>query len=308
MLSLNNFSQVTLENIALIDRHLKLYPQVHSDNTVINMLCWNHYANYHYTIQNDSLIIMTIVNGERTFRPPIGVKDDVLLFDLLSLAYKEGGEIPFQMLDEGSRNWFSDNYPEIPIYQDRDFADYVYNSTDLAKLPGKKYLTIRGQINKFKRTTEYKVEPITTNTLDAIKVFLERWCEWKHCDDIPILGYEKDAVIFAVNHFDELNCKGLFIRTEEGIGAIAIWGDLNPDTIVVHFEKALPGYDGIYKVINMKTAKTVQSHYRFINRESDMGEAGLREAKIRYHPDHMAPVWHIRRSDMDARKEQFCKG
>lgn len=305
MLSLNNFLPVTLESRALIDRYLQLYPQVHSDNTTINMLCWNHYANYHYTIQNESLIIMTIVDGERTFRAPIGENDDTLLRDLISLAYKEGGEIPIQMLDEETLNRVRKAYPDLPIHQDRDFADYVYLSEDLADLPGKKYLTIRGQINRFKRTTAYDVESITDEKIEEIKEFLEKWCEWKHCDEYPILAYEKEAVVFAVNHFNELNCNGLLIRTDKGIIAVALWGDLNEETIVVHFEKALPGFDGTYKIINMISAKTIQSRYRFINRESDMGEPGLREAKIRYHPHHMEPVWYIRRSDMDARKEEF---
>jgi hypothetical protein len=305
MLSLDDFSPVTLESRAIIDRYLQLYPQVHSDNTTINMLCWNHYAHYHYTIQNDSLIIMTIVDGERTFRPPIGRMDDLLLSELISLAFREGGEIPIQMLDEETLTRVRNRYPDLPIYQDRDFADYIYLSTDLANLSGKNYLTIRGQINKFKRTTTYSVEQITEDSIDGIKEFLERWCEWKHCDEFPILAHEKEAVIFAVDHFNELNCQGLFIRTDKDISAIAIWGIMNEETIVVHFEKALPDFEGIYKIINMKTAKAVQTRYRYINRESDMGVPGLREAKIRYHPHHMAPVWYIRRSDMLARKELY---
>ncbi|MDO8841188.1 DUF2156 domain-containing protein, partial [Methanocalculus sp.] len=180
-----------------------------------------------------------------------------------------------------------------------------YLSRDLANLPGKNYLTIRGQINKFKRSITYSVEQITEDSIEDIKEFLERWCEWKHCDKFPILAHEKEAVIFAVDHFDELNCQGLFIRTGNDISAIAIWGIMNEETIVVHFEKALPGFEGIYKIINMKTAKAVQTRYRYINRESDMGVPGLREAKIRYHPHHMAPVWYIKKIDMDSRKEVF---
>lgn len=306
MLSLNDFSPVTLENKDAVEHFFRHYPQVHSDNTIITMLCWNHYANYHYTIRNNSLIIMTEIDGDRTFRPPIGEKNDELLADLLCLAYKEGGGTPFQMLDEDGYNWFTERYPGIPIYEDRDFADYVYLSTDLATLPGRQYLTIRRHINKFNRTTEYNVEEIGSGNIEEITEFLEKWCEWKHCDEYPILAHERDAVFFSIDHFDEIGCHGILIRTKKAIGAIAIWGDLNDETIVVHFEKALPGFEGIYKAINMQTAKAVQSRHRYINRESDMGEPGLREAKTRYHPHHMAPVWFIRRSDMEAHKELFC--
>ena len=307
MLSLNDFSPVTLDNKNILEDYFQRYPQVHSDNSIITMLSWNHYAHYHYAIRNNSLILMTIVDGERTFRPPIGEEDDALLSDLLCLAYEEGGSTPFQMLDETGRDRFLRLHPDIPLYEEPDFADYVYLSTDLAGLPGRKYLSIRSQLNKFNRTTDFTVEKIRSGFIREIIEFLEEWCEWKQCDEYPVLAHEKDAVLYTVHHYDELNCQGILIRTSQGIGAIAIWGNLNDETIVVHFEKALPGYEGIYKAINMQTAKAVQARYRFINRESDMGEPGLREAKRRYQPHHMAPVWSIRRSDMDAREEQFCR-
>lgn len=97
MLSLNDFSPVTLDNKNILEDYFHQYPQAHSDNTIITMLTWNHYAHYHYAIRNNSLIIMTIVDGERTFRPPIGEEDDALLSDLLCLAYEEGGSTPFQI-------------------------------------------------------------------------------------------------------------------------------------------------------------------------------------------------------------------
>lgn len=53
---------------------------------------------------------------------------------------------------------------------------------------------------------------------------------------------------------------------------------------MVHFEKGLPDCEGIYKAINAETAFAAKEKYRYINRESDMGVPGLREAKMRYHP------------------------
>ncbi len=300
MLTLNDFSPVTLEEGTIIEDYLRRYPQEHSDNTLINMLCWNHYAHYHYAVHHGCLLIMTIIDGERTFRFPIGKQNDLVLADLFFLACQAGGEIPVQMLNKPDCKWASRIYPDIPIYEDRDFADYVYMAHDLAALPGKKYLTIRGEINAFRRSTDYRVVDIRPGDIGEIREFLEQWCEWKHCDEVPILAYERDAVFYAVDHFAQLNCRGNMIRTENGIGAIALWGALNSDTIVVHFEKALPGFPGIYKAINKSTAEAVQAQYRYINRESDMGSPGLREAKSRYHPHHMAPVWYMKRSDIVA--------
>jgi hypothetical protein len=72
---------------------------------------------------------------------------------------------------------------------------------------------------------------------------------------------------------------------------------MNKETVVVHFEKGSPYYDGIYKVVNLETARLVQQQALYINRESDMGNPGLRKAKQSYRPDHMIPVYHIEKND-----------
>jgi hypothetical protein len=52
----------------------------------------------------------------------------------------------------------------------------------------------------------------------------------------------------------------------------------------VHFEKAIDDYKGIYQFINQAFAQTLPSHYQTINREQDLGDEGLRQAKMTYRP------------------------
>ena len=48
--------------------------------------------------------------------------------------------------------------------------------------------------------------------------------------------------------------------------------------------------------IREKAEKLIEeSGFTYINRESDLGVAGLREAKLRYHPDHMVEVYSLKR-------------
>jgi len=39
--------------------------------------------------------------------------------------------------------------------------------------------------------------------------------------------------------------------------------------------------------------------FTYINRESDMGVAGIREAKMRYHPHHMVEVHLLKREELE---------
>ena len=125
-----------------------------------------------------------------------------------------------------------------------------------------------------------------------------KWCEWKDCESDPTLASEKEAVIFAISHYRELELSGLAIRSNGKIGAMSLFEGLNKDTALVHFEKGLPDCKGIYRAINAETAKILAGDYTYINRESDMGVEGIREAKMRYHPHHMVEVHLLKRDEM----------
>ncbi len=299
MLALKDFRPVTLADQSYFQNHFERYPQVHSDNTFTNMICWNHYANYEFAHVRDNIIISSTIDGKTTFRPPIGPQDNGLLREVIRLAVDFGDTVPFVLVDDESREWIQEIFTDIELSLDRDYAEYVYRSSDLANLPGKEYLTIRHQVNKFRRNCSPVVQPLGISALEEVKQFLLEWCEWKDCDGKEFLKNEKDAILFAIDHFSELGLKGLSIRVQGKIGAISLYEPLNPDTVVVHFEKGLPDCEGIYKAINAETALLLQDAYRYINRESDMGVPGLREAKLRYHPDHMVEVYTARADELE---------
>jgi uncharacterized protein len=298
MLTKRDFRPVTMGDREFFAHHYKKYPQVHSDNTFTNMVCWNHYAHYEYAYVRGNLVLSSTIEEKTTFRPPIGPRDPSVLADVIRLAIAEGDDIPLVLVDNPSKSWIKGIYPDLPLYPDRNYHEYLYRTKDLADLPGKKFLTIRHHLNKFQRNCMPEIEPITGKNLNEVRDFLIRWCEWKNCDSEPILAYEKDAVFFAVSHFIELGLMGLAIRVRGSIGAMALFEPLNETTALVHFEKGLPDCEGIYKSINQETARLLIDRFPYINRESDMGVSGLREAKMRYHPDHMIEVYYAKKEDL----------
>ena len=298
MLTKRDFKPVTLGDREFFTRHYQKYPQVHSDNTFTNMVCWNHFAHYEYAYVRGNLLLSSTIEEKTTFRPPIGPRDPSVLSDVIRLAISEGDDVPFVLVDNPSKSWITSEYPDLPLYPDRNYHEYLYRTRDLADLPGKKFLTIRHHLNKFQRNCTPEIEPITGKNLNDVRDFLIRWCEWKNCDSEPILTHEKDAVFFAISHFVELGLMGLAIRVRGSIGAMALFEPLNETTAVVHFEKGLPDCEGIYKSINQETSRALLDRFPYINRESDMGVSGLREAKMRYHPDHMIEVYYAKKEDL----------
>jgi len=88
----------------------------------------------------------------------------------------------FHPVSLSDRDFFARHYelyPQLELHPERKYFDYVYLAFDLAELPGKKYLTIRHQLNKFQRTCSPLIEAIAEDNLGEIGDFLDLWCDWK---------------------------------------------------------------------------------------------------------------------------------
>jgi hypothetical protein len=305
MLSPEDFSPVTLEDRDLFASWNGSYPQVHSDNSFANMVCWNHYAHYRKAVTDDHLLLSSTVAGETRFRFPIGPYDPGITSEVLRLSLEAGGSTPFVVFNGEDRNYLAGICPELVLHPFPGFFEYVYRSSDLADLPGRPYMKIRHQLNRFRRRCCSVTEALGPQNRGEVQEFLERWCDWRDCEADPVLANEREAILFALAHQEALGLSGLLIRVGDDtgdtgrIGAMAIFQELSPDTAVVHFEKGLPDCEGIYRAINHETALLLRDRYAFINRESDLGVPGLREAKERYHPHHRVGVYYARRSEMD---------
>jgi len=295
MLSNDDFKPVTLEDKHLFDTHYERYPPVHSDNVFTTIISWMEYAEYHYTFLQDNLIIMTKLGNVLRFRPPIGKYDRDIFQQVLKLAKREESDYPLGVIDTQTKDWLSKEYPKLEFAPHRDYFDYVYLASDLVELPGTAYRKIRNRLNKFKRNYVYTTEKIAEVNMDEVRTFLKRWCLWKDCESDPLLENEKKAIMFSMANFFELELSGIAIRIDGKIEAISVYEQMNPDTVVVHYEKGAPDYDGVYKAINAETAKLIQKEFKFVNREPDMGLPGLRKAKMSYRPHHMVEVYHIAR-------------
>jgi len=298
MLKLEDFKPVELEDKSLFDAHYKQYPPSHSDNMFTTMISWKQYGGYQYTFYKDNLLILSNVRNRIQFRPPSGRLNKDVFSELIKLAINEGSKDPLGVIDIEKKKWLSSIYPKLEYDTDRDYFDYVYKSSDLAELSGSKYSKIRNRLNKFKKNNDYLIEKITDKNFDEIRKFLKRWCLWKDCESDPILENEKQAILFSMDHYFDLKLSGIAIRIKEDIEAIAVFEEINPDTIVIHYEKGSPDYDGIYKAINQETVKMVKNDYNFINRESDMGLPGLRKAKLSYSPHHMVEIYHVSKKNL----------
>ncbi|MDD1714808.1 MAG: phosphatidylglycerol lysyltransferase domain-containing protein [Methanoregulaceae archaeon] len=299
MLEPDDFRPVTLDDKQVFADHYQRYPPEHSDNTFANIICWNHYAHYCYARKAGAIILSSTIEGRTKFRPPLGPMNGGLLTDIIELCLEAGDDTPLVLIDSDAKEWLNQEFPKLPLYPDRNYFEYVYLASDLAMLPGRNYLGVRRQLNKFRKNCHPVVETIDRENKAEVTEFLVQWCEWKNCEGEPFLFHEREAIMQALDYLDTIGLSGILIRVLGKVGAISLSEPLNANTVVVHFEKGLPDCEGIYKAINAETAIRVMDNFRFINRESDMGVPGLREAKLRYHPHHLTEVYYAKREDLE---------
>lgn len=184
--------------------------------------------------------------------------------------------------------------------EDRDGYDYLYTVDKLADLAGKKLHAKRNHISRFcDRFPDWMFEPIgPDNVADCVEmenVWFREQEEAGRAD--RNLGHERDAVLVALAHMEELGISGGLIRAEGRVVAFSLGSLTTEDCYNVHFEKAFGEIQGAYAVINREMARWVRSTWPqavYLNREDDMGLEGLRKAKLSYYPDILLEKYSAR--------------
>jgi len=71
---------------------------------------------------------------------------------------------------------------------------------------------------------------------------------------------------------------------DEKMIAYTIAEALDDTTVVIHFEKGCPNFKGVYQAINQVFLAQCCQGFQIVNREQDLGDEGLRKAKLSYNP------------------------
>jgi len=169
--------------------------------------------------------------------------------------------------------------------EDRDNFDYLYYRSDLAELSGKKYHKKKNHVNNFLNSyCDYEQRPMSAELIPAAIKILETWRQDMLARNAKEDG-DYNASKEALELFDSLTLKGsiFFVGGEPAawcLGESIARGRM----FAIHFEKAIDEYKGIYQFVNQSFAASLPRFFSLINREQDLGNEGLRQAKMTYRP------------------------
>lgn len=287
--------KLALEDYPLLRPYFACQPYGLCTYSLPSLIVWsNHVFQTFYAIENDSVIIA----NESGCRPeenhlllpvrPNGLPAPEELAALaLQTGYRQYGSVPEDYLGQMGGEKIGQYFI---VSEQPEYDDYVYLTGDLSQLKGNRYAKKRNLLHQFSRDylqpNRMVTRPITSAVVAECLDCLEKWCEIRNCDvdQNSNLACEKEAVINALHHYEQLDMKGLYVRIDGEVSAFCISSYLRRDMGVMNFEKALPHIRGLYQYLDNECAKHLFNDYMYINKESDMGLPALAESKNSYHP------------------------
>lgn len=258
-----------------------------------NLFAWANIYHYRIARIKDHLIVKGRVSDEAPYYfYPAGQGDIKSVLEAMQQdAADRGHEFILFGLSPENVAEINGLFPDSFEYKEvRDSFDYVYLLDKLVTLSGKKLQAKRNHINRFKENNNWSFEQISMENLNECWEMNIEWCKLHGCGDDKHLANEDCAIRRCFNYFTELGLEGGLLRSDGKVIAYTVGDKLNADTYNIHIEKAFGAIQGAYQMINREFAAFIQKKYPeliYVNREEDMGYAGLRKAKLSYHPVKM---------------------
>jgi Uncharacterized conserved protein len=256
-----------------------------------NIYMWRKAMNYRYAIIDGSLCIFAKYRDSNPFMFfPLGSHD--IESTMLEVTEQIGFPITLRPLSQRMADQITSIYPDLVPEFRRGLCDYIYNTSDLATLSGKKLHKKRNHLNKFTKTYSYDYITVTSENLDILKNAVDHLYTDEDKLD-PDFVDEYYAINELVNNFGTLGLKAGVITIDGNFAAYSIGELQSSDIALIHTEKADRNYDGAYSAINYEFIRHEFADTKFVNREEDMGIEGLRQAKTSYNPIAFNNVYSI---------------
>ena len=270
------------------------------DSVFLGLFLWKDYYQVRYAVGDDNTIFLRIAaDGKEYAALPIckaaGLSQS---FGVLKDYFNQtlGLKLNIFLADEAAVRLLNLPEDEFDVEELEDARDYLYSGDALRSLAGRKLHKKKNLVNSFVRTWEGRFEYRRLTCADGaeIKSFLARWGVAREERMEGQLEHE----ILGIHEI--LRCCSLLDITMAGVyidGTLEAFtiGSCNPleQMAVIHIEKANPEIKGLYQFINQQFLIHEFPDAVLINREDDLGDPGLRQAKLSYCPVDFARKYRI---------------
>ncbi len=256
-----------------------------ADTTFVNLYGWSSAYGIQYAVSGNLFWIQKSPSASEapTIWMPLGDATCVAWDEVLA-AFPRGTR--FERIPEALAVAMKNGSSRIAeVTATRGEDEYLYEREALAKFEGRKLHKKRSHINAFERLYGVDYRNLTASDADLILALSEKWLETSPEQSESLLR-EHAAIKRMLSLWDldsSIRAGGLFHRGN--LIAYDFGSAVTEEMFVVHLEKGLPEYRGVYPSIVKNFAdRGIPESYRLINREQDLDDEGLRYSKMTYNP------------------------
>lgn len=268
----------------LSERFRQLHLNI-SDYTFANTYLFRNISRYEMLTKDCGTFISAYNRQGQNFIMPLDSPKDCSVDTLRHLL--NAGNFFFPILEE----WLS-FFPEKEFcisFHDSE-SDYIYLTENMASFAGKQYTRHRNHLNQFLGAYHPSDQSLDANNFQDAMTILEHWQ-----DESVVTAAKTDFAVCteALQKFSELALWGTIYYIENKPAGFIIGEALNADMFCLHFAKAPKNYHGIYEFMFNDTATRLQSQYKYLNLEEDMGNKNLRKTKSSYGPECILKKYRV---------------
>lgn len=279
-----DFVKLSLADIDVFRPYLEHKRGRTCDYTVGGIFMWRDFFHMEYCIRDGALFSrLRGDDGRYYYNLPLA-RDDVQALDLL-LRSAEPSErtLRFCTVPEEGLSLLAERCRIVRTEEQPVYFDYLYRADDLAALSGKRYGGQRNLIHQFLRSVRsWEYRPLTQDAPEEVRAFFVR----EYVSGGGSSGSEaaeNEMVLEVLDNLARYRMSGGVLWADGRVVGFSL-GEIAGDTLFTHIEKADRNCRGAYQMLVNQSAKSAAGRVRYINREEDMGDPGLRTAKMAYHP------------------------
>jgi hypothetical protein len=267
-------SALALEQRAILHPRFQRLAEGMSELTFAGIHLFREAHHYRIARIGEDLFVITGRDTEPFFMLPFGLPPRELLTSLFD-RYHTMKAVSSPQAEQLARMG-------CHVWEDRNNFDYLYSREKMATLAGRALHRKKNLVNLFLRNNVCIAKPLLEEYAgDALRV-LEQWRRRETPNRASGAAGDYAAAREALENMEYLQlCGGIFYVDEEPIAYVLGEELAQGRMFVLHFEKAVlrKEYTGIYQYVNQAFAAVLPEKYELINREQDLGDPGLRQAK-----------------------------